>query len=299
VGSTQVQQQYPDGLEIIVTPTSQGSTQQTQQDFNLSCGGRPCTLGQSFTTPITQPDGSLFQVQFKPATQDDWNRLIAEWQSSLGATYRAQQQALAQARQAQADAKARADAQSQIDREAKQLMDDVATIVKTGIPDDLVSANSVLKSQGQTLQRMQSDLAKEQQDAAVRPMTYQQANGTVYQDYNGTLYQDYNGTLYQQQSQLSNVLSGLQSRIDNGHKSIAAIQQELQDLDSAQKNGFRVTTDFTAASSALASYQATVASAEKQIPGFRTQQDSIKQQAADLMSQGQSVLKAAVAACKC
>ena len=102
------------GSQVTVTPDGRGGTQQTTSTVDVSC----CKQGTLLTQSHIQPDGSIAAYSYKPATQNDWNRALAQWQQQLAASY---QQGLASSATATAVATASKTLQDSEQTERSQL----------------------------------------------------------------------------------------------------------------------------------------------------------------------------------
>jgi len=270
------------GSQVMVTPDGKGSTQQTTSTIDVSC----CKRGAVLTQSHVQPDGSIIAYTFNPATQNDWNRALAAWQQQLVATH---QQQLAAANR-----------QKVLKSLTDQLDSNVTDMKNTGIPKDLDDMRAALKDEHKALDKMQTDLAKEKQDAAVSPMTCQQAHGTVSYDYNGTLSYDLNGTLSYAQNSFQTADADLKSRLANSQKLVTDAQGAIGQLDPTNWGGTSVAQGYLeSARSNLATYQGVVASAQKEQPGLEADHAEVAKQAKSLMDQGKGVMDGASAAARC
>lgn len=261
--------------------------------------------GDTIVLTLPTESGTVDTLTFTPASQDTFNRAVAEFHQD--------QQRQAQATQIAIDTqewikKDREQNEQRIKNGASALHDSIYAIqdsVQT-LKSNLDSIKLDLSNEQIEIKDMQADLEKEAQDAAVRPLTCYQV-GSVQYDYTSVNY--HHDSLSSYRKAFSEDVMRLESELSKVKANIVRAQRAAQDLERAMRTSKYPLPDLTKCDwcflcspvcysqpgdeeGPIADYQAAADAASKELSSLKAADAAILKTADNIMAEGKSVLEA-------
>lgn len=266
--------------------TVSGTFNGTQVTLTFSVYGFPVrtyagTYGSdSLTLTVPDQSGNLQSITYRPASPDDYNNAVQQFQQSVNQAIQAYNDAMATAtasayQQQMADATASAIADDQ-----QRLVYDLSNI--GGAINQLTSDagfSSVINSYSSDLSSMQKDYSTEQSDASQGCSNLT----TVYGDLN-RVYGD-NNSIYGDDNSFSSQSSSVQNDISSVQDYVSKIQQHWGDLGQQPFSGVSASD----VSNAVQSGNTTIAQATKSMNDAQSKASGYDSQAKQIVQQAQAL----------
>ena len=293
------------GSLTITTADSNGGTKAAVQDLVGSFDGSSIDLksdvmhlngnqkGNAIFLSVSSTSGYRITYNFVAMNEDGYNKMLTDWRQSLAVTHTHDVNVAA----------SKEYEENWITGLSKKLTTDISNIKNTGISADLSDIENAIGDQRIALQQMKTDMGALKEDAAVTPMTCNQAYQTIERDYSQTLGYDFHQTLGYSVAMYANASERLSNRLVN----VPLVVDETTKDATTLQNALRISRIQLPASDVhpkdakeqIVAYQKLASNAQARLPVLRIESNQVIEEAKALLAEGENIVHKAQSSVAC